>query len=160
MTDIKSTGKSFTSENKYSILNLAGYHFGVEITQVKEVIPFPKITRIPNVHRCIIGVFNLRGQIFSIIDLRILLNLEVLPVTDKNFAVIIGYENSPFGICVDKIRDVIRIDESKIQIVSREMPARFISYVTGHYEDKKFGLVYLLDVKSIINAKEISQYRF
>lgn len=154
------SSQNVTHEFRYSILDLAGYHFGVEITNVKEVVPFPKYTKIPNVHPSIIGVFNLRGQIYSILDIRRLLNLEIKPVTNKNFIVTLGFENLTFGIYVDKVLDMLRIDETKIQLPTREMSTQFISYLNGYYEDKGLGTIHLLDVQAIINSKEISQYRF
>jgi len=154
------SSQSTAHEFRYSILDLAGYHFGVEITNVREVVPFPKYTKIPNVHPSIIGVFNLRGQIYSILDIRRLLNLDTKPVTDKNFVVTLGLENFTFGIYVDKVLDMLRIDENKIELPTRDMSTQFISYLNGVYDHKALGTIYLLDVQAIINSKEISQYRF
>ena len=71
-------------ENKYSILGIEDQYFGVDIVYIREVIPSPKITKMPNVNPAIIGVFNLRGQIYSIIDYRNILGMEYTPVDSKN----------------------------------------------------------------------------
>ena len=44
------------------VFNLGEERYGVEISQVKEIILPTQITRIPNVPSYIEGVLNLRGQ--------------------------------------------------------------------------------------------------
>ena len=148
------------NESRYSILNLSGHHFGIEIKKVVEVIPFPRYTKIPNLNSSILGVFNLRGLIYSILDIRVLLDLNKNDISDKNYVVILKDENISFSIYVDKVMDVLNIDETKIQVPNRKSSANFIHFLNGIYEDKKLGLIHLLDVYEIINSKEISQYRF
>ena len=74
--------KTNINESRYSILNLSGHYFGIEINRVVEIIPFPKYTKIPNLNPCILGVFNLRGQIYSIIDIRVLFDLKINDISD------------------------------------------------------------------------------
>jgi len=149
-----------SNESKYSIFQLAGYIFGLTLSDVKEIVPLPRITGIPNVHPSILGVFNLRGQIISILDLRRLLNLEINPVSTKSFILIITLKNMFFGIYVDKVLDVLSVDELKIQIPTRDLALPFLSYVKGVYEDKRLGNIYMMDIEAIINSKEVRQYRF
>lgn len=141
-------------------MNLSGHHFGIEINKVIEVIPFPHYTKIPNLNSAILGVFNLRGQIYSIIDIRVLFNLGLKEISDKNYIVILRAENISFGIYVEKVIDVLNIDESKIQVPNRSSSESFIHFVNGLYEDKKIGVIHLLEIREIINSKEISKYRF
>lgn len=161
MTKDSQTGnKSNVNESRYSVLNLSGHYFGIEINKVVEVIPFPRYTKIPNLNSSILGVFNLRGQIYSIIDIRVLFDLTMNDISDKNYVVLLKDENISFGIYVDKVMDVLDIDETKIQVPNRKSSSNFIHFLNGLYEDKKLGLIHLLEVREIIDSKEISQYRF
>ena len=45
--------------DRYSILGISEQNFAVEIHNMKEVIPIPRITPVPNVEKSILGVFNL-----------------------------------------------------------------------------------------------------
>jgi purine-binding chemotaxis protein CheW len=158
--DSKAGKSAAINESRYSIINLSGQYFGIEINKVIEVIPFPHFTKIPNVNSVIKGVFNLRGQIYSIVDIRILLALDLNEMTDKNFVILLKDGNFIFGIYVDRVMDVFKIDETKIQVPDRKSSAKFIHYLNGVYEDDKLGTIHLLDIHEIINSKEISQYRF
>ncbi|RLI71650.1 chemotaxis protein CheW, partial [Archaeoglobales archaeon] len=52
------------------VFKLGNERYGVETSQVKEIIRVEEITRIPNAPDFVEGVINLRGQITTIINLR------------------------------------------------------------------------------------------
>jgi purine-binding chemotaxis protein CheW len=148
------------TEFRYSILCISGQYFGVEVKYVQEVQTLPLITKIPNVHSSVLGVFNLRGQIQSVIDIRGFLNLSVDHINDEDFVVIVEYDKTKLGIVVEKVLDVFSIDGNKIQIPTREMPLSLIQYCNGYYNHKKLGKVFLLDLEMLFNAKEIVSYSY
>lgn len=144
---------------RYSVLSLSGKYFAVEVFKVKEVINAPKISKIPNTHKSIVGVFNLRGQIYSLIDIRYFLNLEVKPISEKDYIVILEEDGGSFGIIVDKVIDVLTLDSNKIQIPTRETSIQFVQYLEGVYK-LDMGTLYLLDIPEILNAGELRNYRY
>lgn len=146
--------------DRYSILCIAGQNFAVAITNMKEVIPFPKMTQVPNTEAGILGVFNLRGQIWSAIDLRVLLKLEKSAITEKNFIVLVEDDGINFGVVVDRVLDVTMLDNSKIQVPTREFSQPFVQFLNGYYKHKKLGLIYMLDLPAILQSKELKRYRY
>jgi len=148
------------SSYRYTVLCIADQYFGVEVKTVQEVLTMPKFTIVPNVQKSIVGVFNLRGQIYSIIDFRVILNLELNKITQKNLVVLLENANINFGIVVDRVIDVVSIDSSKIQIPTRDISPRYLHFISGYYEQSNLGLIYLVDVPSLIKADEIIQYRY
>jgi len=148
------------TEFRYSILCISGQYFGVEVKFVQEVQILPVITKIPNVHQSVLGVFNLRGQIQSVIDISGFLNLPVDKIKDEDFVVIVEYNNTKLGIVVEKVLDVFPINGNEIQIPTREMPLSLIQYCNGYYNHKKLGRVFLLDLEMLFNTKEIVSYSY
>ncbi|HGY55101.1 MAG TPA: purine-binding chemotaxis protein CheW [Caldithrix abyssi] len=145
---------------RYTITSISGHSFGIEVKNVREVIPFPKVTKIPNVHPSTLGVFNLRGQIFSLIDLRVLLHMEKESSGPESMVIILAYDKLNFGIQVDKVLGIHRVDAAKIQLPTRDQAIQYVQYMAGFYRDETYGLVYLLDVPAIIDAPEIRQYLY
>lgn len=145
---------------RFTIVSISEHSFGVEVKNVREVIPFPKITRVPNVHKSTLGVFNLRGQIYSLIDLRVLLQLELKPVSEDNMVIILEWEKLNIGVLVDKVLGIHRIEAAKIQLPTREQATQYVQYMNGYYKDKTLGDVYLLDIPALIDAPEIRQYLY
>ena len=124
--------------DRYSILGIASQNFAVAITNMKEVIPLPKLTQVPNTDASILGVFNLRGQIWSAIDLRVLLKLEKSAITDKNFIVLLENKDLSFGVVVDRVLDVTMLENNKIQIPTREFSPPFVQFLSGYYEIENY----------------------
>jgi len=65
---------------RLSTFQLGRYHFGVDIQYLKEVVPLPEYTPLPNVEDIYLGVFNLRGEIFPIADISPLLGMNPKPI--------------------------------------------------------------------------------
>ncbi|HEX3377184.1 MAG TPA: chemotaxis protein CheW, partial [Candidatus Acidoferrales bacterium] len=68
-----------SSTQQFCTFFLDGYAFGVQVEQVREVIRYQEITRVPLVPAVVRGLINLRGQIITAIDLRRRLGMKDLP---------------------------------------------------------------------------------
>ena len=60
---------------KMVTFSLAGKEYGVDIMSVKEIAKAARFTYVPNASTFVRGVYNLRGEIISVIDLRIFFHL-------------------------------------------------------------------------------------
>ncbi len=147
-------------EIRYSILCISDKYFGVEVKYMREVTLLPVFTSVPHVPPLILGVFNLRGKINSIIDISPFLNLPLKDVNANDFIVLIEYQKTRIGVVVDKVLDVLAIDMSKTKIPTRGEPLNLINYTNGYYDHKKFGRIFLLDMESIFQSNEIKNYSF
>ncbi|HHJ52984.1 MAG TPA: purine-binding chemotaxis protein CheW [Caldithrix abyssi] len=148
------------AELRYSIFEISRQNFGVEVQQVVEVLPLPKYTPLPNVHDSILGVFSLRGQIHSIIDLRELFNLEKKPPQSSDYVVLLTHQDVVFGVLVNRIIEITNLDATKIALPTQEMAVQYIEYTSGYYESPSLGRVYLLDLEAVLNSPEINRYRY
>ena len=62
---------------KMVTFSLAGKDYAIDIMRVKEIAKAGNFTYVPNTSPFVLGVYNLRGDIIPIIDLRILFNIPV-----------------------------------------------------------------------------------
>ena len=60
---------------KMVTFSLAGKEYGIDIMSVKEIAKAGRFTYVPNAAPFVRGVYNLRGEIISVIDLRIFFHL-------------------------------------------------------------------------------------
>ena len=148
------------SADRYSVLCISHQNFAVGIDEIREVIPLPKITPVPNVDQNVYGVFNLRGEIYPVFDLRVLFRLEQDEITEKNFVVLLEWNHIEFAVLVDKVLDVTRLDNDKVQVPTRDLSPQYVQYLMGYYEHKKLGMIYLLDLSQILQSKELNRYRY
>ena len=103
------------STTQLCTFNVDDLLFGVEVTQVQEVLRFQPMTRVPLAAGTIRGLINLRGQIVTAIDLRACLGIgpraaDVLPMN----VVIRGSEGS-VSLLVDEIGDVIEVSSDSFE---------------------------------------------
>jgi purine-binding chemotaxis protein CheW len=89
--------------------------FGVEVTQVQEVIRFQEMTRVPLAPKVVRGLINLRGQIVTAIDLRTALGLGPRGAGDLPMNVVIRGAEGSVSLLVDSIGDVIEVSEDAFE---------------------------------------------
>ncbi|MDE6068718.1 MAG: chemotaxis protein CheW, partial [Treponemataceae bacterium] len=122
-TDIQDQMLDEESENvvvadfRMVTFSLAGKDYAIDIMHVKEIAKASRFTYVPNTMPFVIGVYNLRGEIIPIIDLRKFFGIEVPPRTEDQLEnmLIITVEEHVFGFVVDKIDRVVGVQESTIQ---------------------------------------------
>lgn len=95
---------------------LEGRLYGVNILEVKEVNPETQFTAIAHAPDEIKGYVNIRGNIYLILDLRLLLGLPRIQVGEKSRLVLFKpATGESFGVLVDAIGDVVEVENELIQ---------------------------------------------
>ena len=158
----KDSRKSGAGKNKtfrYSTFILSDKIFGFEILSVKEVLPLPKITPVPNVSPYVLGVFNLRGSIMSLVDLHYFLGLVPKPADPSDMVLVLESNNVRVGVTVERVLDIMTIAEEDIQSTTREIPIHIAQFTAGLYEKEGLGTVHLLDSGALLNSPEMQKYR-
>ncbi|MCC0632465.1 MULTISPECIES: chemotaxis protein CheW [unclassified Clostridioides] len=84
--------------------------YGIELENVIETIRFQPITYVPRLPNYINGVINLRGRIIPVIDMHIRYNLPEVDYNERTCIIIIKIDEYQVGIIVDKVVDVVLID--------------------------------------------------
>ena len=142
---------------RYSVFNISDRLFGIEILYVKEVLKNPIITKLPNVKPQLMGVFNLRGTIIPLIDLRIILGLERSGEKGSELLLLLEKDTSMLGVLVEKVLDFVNIEDIKIQIPSRNISPRIANYIKGFHEKEGTGTIYLIDPERFFEIQVLFQ---
>lgn len=141
------------------VFNLGEERYGVEISQVKEIILPTQITRIPNMPDFVEGVLNLRGQIAAIINLRNRLGKEPKKNDENTRIIVVEYNNATIGMMVDSVSEVRYLSSQNIEEIPRFLAlradSRFLKGV-GKLED---GLLTLMDLKELFSEDELKEIR-
>jgi purine-binding chemotaxis protein CheW len=142
-----------TNELQMVVFDLASEYYGVDISDVREIIRMQNITRVPGTPDYMEGVLNLRGKIAPVVDLRKRLNLKVTEQTKESRIVVIDIDNKDVGVIVDGVTEVLRIPESSVEPPSQMLTNGDRVHLKGiaKLQDK---LVILLDMDSILNDFE------
>ena len=138
-----------TVDFKMITFSLAGKDYGVDIMNVKEIAKADKFTFVPNAASFVRGVYNLRGDIIPIIDLRAFFHLPQEKKADgQENMLILRINEQVYGTIVDKIDKVVGINHETIQPphpIFGDINIKFISGVVEKHGD----LYIILDVVRI-----------
>jgi purine-binding chemotaxis protein CheW len=140
------------------VFKLNNEEYGVEISQVREIIKMTKITNIPRAPPFLEGVINLRGQITAVMDLKKRLGLKGRAEGEKARIIIGEIGDIVMGMIVDSVSEVLRIEVKNIDptpSISTEIEAEYIRGV-GKVGDR---LIILLDIEKILTPKEVAQVK-
>lgn len=96
--------------------------FAIDLFDVKEVVEYTTITKLPNTPPYIKGIIDLRGEITTIVDLKERLNIhEDGGVSEENKRIIVLDEKiteSKIGIIVDDVSSVSTFEMSLVDSTS------------------------------------------
>jgi purine-binding chemotaxis protein CheW len=135
---------------KMVTFSLAGKEYGIDIMSVKEIAKAGRFTYVPNAAPFVRGVYNLRGEIISVIDLRIFFHLPAERKAEDSLEslLILKIEEHVFGVIVDGIDKVVGISSSAIQPPHPIFGDINVKYIKGIVENG--GKLYIiLDVERI-----------
>ncbi len=143
---------------KMVTFSLAGKDYAIDIMKVKEIAKAGRFTYVPNTLPFVLGVYNLRGDIIPIIDLRKFFNIDVPPREDGALEnmLIVTVGEQVFGVVVDAIDKVLGIQKSTIQPPHPLFGDINIKYIYGVVEATDH-LYILLDIERIFNFKLASK---
>ncbi len=138
---------------------LAGKEYAIDILKIKEIARAGRFTYVPNSAPFVIGVYNLRGEIIPIIDLRLFFNIPVPGRTgeEQESIIIISFGEQKYGVVVDRIDRVVGIQSSTIQPPHPLFGDINIKYIYGVVENGD-RLYVLLDIDRIFGVKGFERY--
>jgi purine-binding chemotaxis protein CheW len=141
--------KHGSSDRQLVIFKIAGEEFGVDINEVKEIIRWEDVTRIPNTESYIKGVINLRGSIVVVNDLAMKLGLPSKEVDDDTRILVVEVDDNTVGMVVDSATEVLHIEGEKVQ----DAPEMITSGIDQNYIDG----VGVLDEKRLLTLLDLSK---
>ncbi|MFU8837307.1 MAG: chemotaxis protein [Thiohalomonadaceae bacterium] len=132
------------------LFNVGGSQpFGINVLKVKEVIPCPHLTLVPQSHRAVKGVAHLRGEPLTVIDLAMSIGRTGLACGKDNGAsvIITEFNRSMQGFLVKAVDRIVVCDWKQVYPPPRGSGSS--SYTTGVTEIEG-KLVQILDVEKVL----------
>ena len=143
-----------SSELEVVEFRLAHESYGLESRYVREVYPLKEFTPVPCTPSFVLGIVNVRGQLFSILDLRKFFDLPILGLTDLNQVIILQTAGMEFGVLADAILGVRRMAR---EIVEPSLPT-----LTGIRAEFLLGVtserMVILDAGKLLANREMVVY--
>ena len=144
-----------TKEYQLVVFTIGVEEFGVDISQVREIVRLLQITYLPKAPEFIEGVVNLRGQVVAVIDLAKRLGIASKQRGETTRIVIVEFGDNTVGMIVDSVSEVLRLPSDYVEevpsLITTEIPEPYI-WGVGKLKDR---LLILLDLKRVLSVEEV-----
>jgi purine-binding chemotaxis protein CheW len=154
MAEIRELNQQFSGEVVQVVsFRLGSEEYGVDISQVQEIIRMVEVTRVPRAPHFMEGVINLRGQLIPIIDLRTRFGMPRIAATKSTRIVVTEIGTKRVGIVVDSVSEVLNIPIEQVEDAPEMVAGVGTEYIQGV---GKMGdrLIIMLDLTMVISSEE------
>lgn len=161
MNQLNKTKKNHVPEvvKQYLTFNIGHEHYGLELSQTREIIEYSGITEVPLMPNFLRGVINLRGEVVPVIDLAVRLGRKAIEVQKRTCIIVVELENNDqnhvLGLLADAVSEVIEMDDENIEDApsfGANIRADFIQGIAKR--DDEF--IVLLDANSALSIRELA----
>ncbi len=143
--------------SQYLTFLIEDEEYAVGILQVREILQYEELTRVPATPPWIRGVMNLRGSVVPVVDLAAKLGLGARPVTRTTCIVILEVNladhPSVMGLVADSVDQVLDLAPADIQAppaFGTRIRTEFLAGIASL--DRKLALI--LDIDRLLSADE------
>lgn len=138
----------------YLTFELDNEYYGLWIGYVTEIIGILPFTEVPELPAYVRGIFNLRGRIIPLMDLRLRFQKKFVEYDERSCVIVIDVAANTVGLIVDSVSEVIAFSEADIieqPMLSSGVSNQFFKSIGKVGNEVKL----LLDCDKLLSNQEI-----
>ena len=148
-----------TISNQYLTFVLDQEIYAFSISNVREVLQFDSVTKVPKTPDFMRGIINLRGSVVPVVDMRLKFGIGRVEKTVNTSVIVIEVtidgESTMLGALSDSVQEVIDLDTEDITPPPRLGTRLHIDFIRGMGKrDERF--ITILDLEKIFTLDELS----
>lgn len=140
---------------QYLTLGLAGETFGISVQNVREILDMRVIAKLPHAPDFLLGMIDVRGTGYPIVDLRTKLGLPRVDPTEATRIIILdvpmGSQLRGLGVVADCVFEVTDIDDGQIE-QAPSVGGRWKSEYIAGIGRKGGGFVIIFDLAKLMTG--------
>ncbi len=145
---------------QYLTLGLDGETFGIGIRNVREILDMRPISKIPHAPDFLLGMIDVRGTSYPVVDLRTKLDLPKVPATEATRIIILDVpmeqRSVSVGFVADCVYEVTGIDENQIE-PPPSVGGRWKSDYLAGIGRRQDGFVIIFDLAKLMASSGLAQ---
>lgn len=149
-----SMGTTELHENRLELLLFhlgSGQRFGINVLKVKEVIPCPSLTKLPDSHPSTCGIATLRGESLSVIDLAKAIGKRSMTgacqCDDGRSVIVTEFNRQMQGFLVEKVDRIVPREWADVMPPPKGLGSAIYSSGVTQIDNE---LIQILDVEKIM----------
>lgn len=108
-----------------------GVYFGINVAKVQEIIKAPEITSTPLASKGVLGCILVRNDIYSVIDLNIILYHKETDMESQPYIILCNFNNQKNSFVVENVLGIRRVAWSEMKKPSNILNSEDVSSIVG-----------------------------
>jgi purine-binding chemotaxis protein CheW len=121
------------SDSQLVAFTLGEEEYAIDINFTQEIMRIPSLTKLPNTPPFLEGVFNLRGKVIPVFDLKKKFLMSQTERSIDSRLLILDLDGIQAGIIVDDVSEVMKIDKESIKNLDTEIVGLSKNSIEGVY---------------------------
>ena len=147
-----------TESRQYLTFKLNEEVFGVDVAQVREILDYVKITKVPQTPDFMCGVINLRGSVVPVVDMNLKFGMPHVDRTVNTCIVVVevNMDDSTIviGALADSVQEVFEIEPENIEPAPKIGTKLKTDFIKGMgKQDDRF--IIILDIDKVFSSEEL-----
>jgi purine-binding chemotaxis protein CheW len=149
---------TISDTRQYLTFKLGEEVFALEVANVREILEFIPITKVPRTPDFMTGVINLRGSVVPVTDMRLKFGMSETEKTVNTCIIVVEVnidgEKALLGALVDSVQEVFELEAQQIEPPPRLGLGMKTEFIEGMGKrDNQF--VIILDIDKVFSMEEL-----
>jgi twitching motility protein PilI len=114
--------------------SLGGINLVASIEDIREILPFPNLTKVPGAAEWLLGIANVRGTLAAVIDLRGFLEGDETEITPRSRLLLVNQGSGAVGLLVDEVMGLRRFLDEETAEDAQLVSSMVAGYIAREYE--------------------------
>lgn len=137
------------NENLYLHFSFGDNKYALNVKHVVEIMKLPLLDYPQKLPNNVIGLLNYNNFTINILDLRFYLNTTVTTYSTSNQLLIVNTDETLFGLIIDKVEDILPLDQSKIENFPATSDDKIIDFLYKK-DDETISVINITTIENII----------
>ena len=146
------------SYQQFCVFKSGREEYGIPINLIKEVVPIPKTAPVTQMPSYIIGMANVRGNIFGVLDLGQFFNIKSEQATENKYLLVLEHDVYQMAIAIPNVPDTLMASDSMVEALSASRLKSTLGqkYLKGIIKKEK-RMIILFDILGMISNDEFTE---
>jgi purine-binding chemotaxis protein CheW len=133
------------------VFSLANETYGIATDYVRDVQPLRQVTPVPCTPDFVVGVINIRGSIYSVIDIRSFFGVPQQEITSATKVIVVDTEELQVGILADDVSGAMSVPRDEINPPLAAQATIKEEYIEGVTND----MLIILNLEALMQDERI-----
>ena len=143
---------------QYLTFRLAEEVYALDISQVREVLDFTTVIKVPRTPDFMRGVINLRGSVVPVVDLRLKFGMNMTEKTVNTCVIImetaVNGEKAVMGALADSVQEVLDLEAGQIAPAPRIGTKLRTEFIKG-MGNRNDNFIIILDIDRVFSSGDL-----